>query len=242
MTDNPSNAPISPSNMAAELAELARALTPARGPKLTFLDRCAAFACLYQGIPQPIVAKAFGISRASVSYIGGCVPIDNRPPVTIEIGGHVETLADINLTRRRLAGRKPRYQDVTDEFVRLGPDLFIQRYVTAELRDKLIRLRDQRPKPGDDRTPFGFDPTDHGFKGVHDFGVNGMGGDEIIRVALIRNVGWVYAGCTLEGKPLHDQWAWCYDDNGKPFRTDKAAFEHAKRDCSPDCRPREKTT
>ena len=85
MPDNPSNALVSPPNMVAELAALARDLAPARGPKLTFLDRCAAFALLYQGIPQPIVAKLFGLSRASVSYIAGCVPIDNRQPVTIEL-------------------------------------------------------------------------------------------------------------------------------------------------------------
>ena len=108
------------------LAKRAAASIDGTGRKLTLFDKCAAFACLYGGTKSSVVAKAFGLSSASVSYLAGCRPIDDRKPVTITIDDgqrlHSETHTPPNLNMRRSSDRKPRYQDVAREFDRLGED------------------------------------------------------------------------------------------------------------------------
>ena len=65
------------------LAKRAAASIDGTGRKLTLFDKCAAFACLYGGTKSSVVAKAFGLSSASVSYLAGCRPVDDRRPMTI---------------------------------------------------------------------------------------------------------------------------------------------------------------
>ena len=237
------------------LAKRAAASIDETGPKLRFFDKCAAFACLYGGTKSSVVSKAFGISSATVSYLAGCRPIDDRKPVTIAFdvrqqatdkNGFLvveerqrvndpvipvmvtkttyETITPTNLNTRRSSDRRPRYQDVAREFDRLGEEMFLRTYYTADIDARIGRIEAGRPKPGDNRTPFSFNSKADSHAGVHNFGVNQFGVEECIRIVC--NQGWMYAGCNPDGSKLGEQWNWIYDDNDKPFRTSKAAYEH----------------
>ena len=215
------------------LAKRAAASIDGTGRKLTLFDKCAAFACLYGGTKSSIVAKAFGLSSASVSYLAGCRPIDDRKPVTITIDDgqrlHSETHTPPNLNMRRSPDRKPRYQDVAREFDRLGEETFLRTYYTADIDARIERIEQKRPKPGDDRTPFSFNPKADSHADLHNFGVNQFGVEECIRIVCDPKRGWMYDGCNPDKSKLGEQWNWTYDDNDKPFRTSKAAYEHYLR-------------
>ena len=215
------------------LAKRAAASKDDNARKLTLFDKCAAFACLYGGTRSAIVAKAFGLSSASVSYLAGCRPIDDRKPVTITIDDgqrlHSETHTPPNLNMRRSADRKPRYQDVAREFDRLGEEMFLRTYYTADIDARIERIEQKRPKPGDDRTPFSFNPKADSHADLHNFGVNQFGVEECIRIVCDPKRGWMYDGCNPDKSKLGEQWNWTYDDNDKPFRTSKAAYEHYLR-------------
>ena len=215
------------------LAKRAAASIDGTGRKLTLFDKCAAFACLYGGTKSSVVAKAFGLSSASVSYLAGCRPIDDRKPVTITIDDgqrlHSETHTPPNLNMRRSADRKPRYQDVAREFDRLGEEMFLRTYYTADIDARIERIERNRQKPGDDRTPFSFNPKADSHAGLKSFGVNQFGVEECIRIVCDPKRGWMYDGCNPDGSKLGEQWNWTYDDNDKPFRTSKAAYEHYLR-------------
>lgn len=215
------------------LAKRAAASIDGTGRKLTLFDKCAAFACLYGGTKSSVVAKAFGLSSASVSYLAGCRPIDDRKPVTITIDDgqrlHSETHIPPNLNMRRSSDRKPRYQDVAREFDRLGETMFLRTYYTADIDARIERIEQNRPKPGDDRTPFSFNPKADSHAGVHNFGVNQFGVEECIRIVCDPKRGWMYDGCNPDGSKLGEQWNWTYDDRDKPFRTSIAAYEHYLR-------------
>ena len=144
------------------------------------------------------MAKAFGMSSASVSYLAGCRPIDDRRPVTIAIDRRPrlrsETITPPNLNMRRSPDRKPRYQDVAREFDRLGETMFLRTYYTADIDARIERIEQKRPRPGDDRTPFSFNPKADSHAGVHNFGVNQFGVEECIRIVCDPK----QAGCTTD--------------------------------------------
>lgn len=215
------------------LAKRAAASIDETGPKLRFFDKCAAFACLYGGTKSSVVSKAFGLSSATVSYLAGCRPIDDRKPVSIAFNINtpeiVETITPTNLNTRRSSDRRPRYQDVAREFDRLGEEMFLRTYYTVDIDARIERIERNRPKPGDDRTPFSFNPKADSHAGVHNFGVNQFGVEECIRIVCDHDRGWMYAGCNPDGSKLGEQWNWTYDDRDKPFRTSKAAYEHYLR-------------
>lgn len=101
-------------------------------PKLLHEGKCEAYALLYNGTRPDVVARMFGISRSTVSYIAGCRE-DNRVATTFEtVPGHFETLGGPKIKHRNV-NRKPRYQEVADEFETLGEDAFLERYLSKGL-------------------------------------------------------------------------------------------------------------
>lgn len=115
-------------------------------PKLTHEGHCQVYACLYMGIPQYIVAKAFDLSAPTVSLIAGCRQ-DRREPVTLSIDDgtrvHNETNGTRNLTRTRNLNRKPKYQAVEEEFESLGEPEFMRRYYTPHVDRKIMWAKSQ---------------------------------------------------------------------------------------------------
>ena len=183
-----------------------------RRRKLSLEGQCTVYACLYQGIHYSIVAEAFGVTRATVSAIGGCRD-DEREPVIMEVGGHTEKLYTNCLAKRRDPDRHRRYQDVAQEFERLGEDEFFRRYFTDDVVD-LMRTAKARMKHSD---------ATHA--GVHHFYEYEP---EHIFIDRYDN-GWAYAGCKIDGSMIHDHFAWTKDDNHNPFKTSEAAYKHAKK-------------
>jgi hypothetical protein len=114
------------------------------GPKLTHDGRCEVYALLYWGAPRKAVGRLFGLAHGTVSTIGGCRD-DDRKPVTFEMTpGHNETVGGPKIRGRNM-NRKPRYQDVAQEFESLGEDAFMRRYLTPGLNVRLQNtLREMR--------------------------------------------------------------------------------------------------
>lgn len=86
---------------------------PRMSQRLSFHDKCAAYVAMDRGFPQILVAKAFGVSSGAMSALANCRK---------ENGGF-------------------RYQDVRDEYDRLGRDAFHEAFTSNDLVDKLQRFR-----------------------------------------------------------------------------------------------------
>lgn len=117
-------------------------------PKLTFRERCGAFAYLCMGARPSLVKEMFGLSRSSVSYLAGRVPSKAGVTITVDNPNYdssapaskpcfTETIGARDPGRPRDPNRKLRYQDVVDECERLGEDEFCRVYgVTDEMEER----------------------------------------------------------------------------------------------------------
>ena len=195
------------------------------GAKLTFEHRCQAYAALYQGIAQVLVATAFGLSRPSISALANCRK-DTRGPITMELPEYnsegvritkTHILGALNITplRRSNAYRKPRYQEVAREFDRLGETAFIQTYYTPRLKARIDNAAYKRPvygvpQPSADRYAF------------ENFGAFEAG--DWFRIDWREPHGWFYAACKPDGSPRwNDELSYRGDNKDKPFPTSEAA-------------------
>ena len=134
-----------PFDPVADLRELARLAPAGTGRKLSFDQKCAAYAALYNGVKLSIVAEVFNLSRTSVSNLAGCRE-DNRPQSTMTVGDYAETFPSPSISKRAYKGRKPRYADIAAEFERLGEDEFTARYYTRAIA---ARIRNTIRENGD---------------------------------------------------------------------------------------------
>ena len=126
--------------------------------KLTFPEKCGAFAALYSGVRNQVVARAFGISIQSTSNLSGCLEYDPDPyqREIVEVVGddhRVEmvervTLRDHNSLNNRNPNRHRHYQDVGREFEALGHEEFIRRYYTARVHKRIIVAKVQLREEG----------------------------------------------------------------------------------------------
>ena len=84
--------------------------------KLSHEDACGFYAALHDGVAQPIVAKASGLSQGAISHLKAA-------------GEH--------------RGGQLRYPKVAEEYARLGREAFIHKYVSAIIRDRIRVAHDQ---------------------------------------------------------------------------------------------------
>lgn len=128
------------------MAEWALEDGPATGRKLRFREQCAAFALLYGGTKPFIVARAFGVSGPTISYLGGCLEQDPTPWQRELVYDRSEH-AMIERTRARdhNKGRNPNrirhYEMVAREFEALGVQEFNNRYLTEDILARVDRAR-----------------------------------------------------------------------------------------------------
>lgn len=115
--------------------------------KLDFGERCEAFGCLLMGIRPAMIQEMYGLSRASVSYLAGRAP--DKAPAIVEIpyrnsrGDFIhEEIGGRDMGRKRNPDRKLRYQDVVDEYQRLGENEFLTIYFFTPARE--ARERDAK--------------------------------------------------------------------------------------------------
>lgn len=100
-----------------------------KAAKLTPTERCQAFACLCLGMRPSLVQEMFDLSESSVSYLKGRVPVPDEALIE-EAGFTKESLGLAG--RARDPDRKLRYQDVVDEYDRLGEKVFMDQYFFVE--------------------------------------------------------------------------------------------------------------
>ena len=122
--------------------------TSGRSRKLSFRQQCEAFAFLYGGFRNIDVARAYGITKATASYISGCLR-DDPTPVRTRLkleGGEVSEESYVSDHNARRDPRRYRhYEDVAREFEALGMEGFNERYLTQAAWE---RFRAARAQPG----------------------------------------------------------------------------------------------
>jgi len=123
-------------------AEALEGQTTSGGPSLTFADKCAALCCLRGLMKRSVVMRAFGITGPTASYLANCVELPSLASLIPED----ETGRQHPLPQRR--GYKTdrtkhygRYLDVAHEFNQLGEALFMQKYYTDEVHQRILRAK-----------------------------------------------------------------------------------------------------
>ena len=127
------------------------ALLEVGGPgvrKLTFREQCGAFAALYAGVQNQVVARAFGVSLQCASKISGCLEYDPDPyRYEYSKRANADTELPTKVMRDHNRNRKPErhrhYEDVGREFEALGREEFDRRYYTARVIDRLAIAKQQ---------------------------------------------------------------------------------------------------
>ena len=124
------------------------------GRKLTFSEKCGAFAALYAGVSNKVVAYAFGLAAQTVSKLSGCLEYDPEPykREVMEVADEkhrvevVENKIMRDHNERRNPARHRHYNDVAREFEALGAEEFDRRYYTERVVKRIIiakvQLRD----------------------------------------------------------------------------------------------------
>ena len=107
--------------------------------KLTFREQCGAFAALYAGVRNQVVARAFGVSLQCASKLSGCLEYDPDPYRDVEDGERI--LMDHNRNRR--PNRVRHYETVAREFEALGREEFDRRYYTERVLNRIIVAKAQ---------------------------------------------------------------------------------------------------
>ena len=135
--------------------------------KLTFTEKCGAFAALYSGVRNQVVARAFDISVQATSNLSGCLEYDPDPYREEYATGQradgsfhnpdLEAPARILMdhNRHRNPNRHRHYQDIGREFEALGAEEFKRRYYTERTHKRIIlaklQLRDEAKTSQRDR-------------------------------------------------------------------------------------------
>ena len=129
-----------------ELMKDVRAGQSLAGRKLTFREQCGAFAALYGGASNQVVARAFGLSVQTVSKISGC--LENDPdPYRFEVDPKTDLVQDDKIlmdhNRNRSPSRRRHYEDVAREFEAKGKDRFTALYYTPRVHERLMLAKEQ---------------------------------------------------------------------------------------------------
>ena len=112
------------------------------GRKLNFTEQCGAFAALYAGQRNNIVARAFGLSLQTTSKLSGCLEMDPDPYRYVAKGDEAsKVMMDHN--RNRNPARHRHYQDVAREFEALGKEEFNRRYYTERIHNRILLAKQQ---------------------------------------------------------------------------------------------------
>jgi hypothetical protein len=185
-----------PDELRAALAAIAPS-RPGGGPTHSFVGRCRILAAILSNagyVKTGPLAAAMGVSQGTLSTIAHC--LSPKP------------------------GRTPRYQDVAQEFTRLGEPAFIAQYLDDETRDRLFEAMRDDPKPNPKANGYSIDNFG-AFKlnGFH-YGVSWDASDPM------REPGWRIA--TGPDGPFHGREIELGQPS-KPFATSEDAYKTIQR-------------
>ena len=118
------------------------------GRKLTFTEKCGAFAALYDGVANKVVARAFDLAPQTVSKLSGCLENDPEPyRHEYAKGQNADTEMPHKVVHDHNARRNPNrhlhYNDVAREFEALGAEEFGRRYYTERVVKRIIVAKGQ---------------------------------------------------------------------------------------------------
>jgi hypothetical protein len=120
--------------------------------KLTFVEKCGAFAALYEGARNQVVARAFGISIQATSKLSGCLENDPDPYRSELTGDGEATRILMDHNRNRKASRVRHYEEIGREFEALGREEFRRRYYTERVHKRIMLAKIEMAR---ERTPDG---------------------------------------------------------------------------------------
>jgi hypothetical protein len=189
--------------------------------RLSFPERCGAFYAMHRGFPKSLVAEAFGITPTTAGFLANCLVSKD--------------------------GTRPRYEDVAQEFTKLGEKKFGERYYTLEIDDRIARIRAGAVTEEDaNRRRFGPSATFRACQGF--YRIPQIDGNEaIVEIRWIDKEGWTYSECQNHHGPDPDRRYACFDDGyvlynwtcAKRFRSSNAALVDAYANYAADCPPRD---
>jgi hypothetical protein len=168
--------------------------------KLPFPEACAFHVALKEGVSQPVVARASGLTQGAISHLARA--------------------------GERLAGQI-RYPKVAQEYAKLGREAFIHKYVTAPIRERL-RVADiaVRNQPRNSLERAGVNPRANKDRGRHTIRDSSGGPDVEIEIQFDRGQrpGWKWA----EYDPTHPgqltgQWRGDPANEERGFKSSAAA-------------------
>jgi hypothetical protein len=238
------------------LSELRAGLRPQENQaKLSFSERCGAFCALYEKTPHSIVARAFGITKTTASWLAGCLPdgIDHRvktigfedrtvsdesadgafykanAPQIVSVP--VDVIIDYDPNRNRNPNRKLRYQDVAREFIHLGRDGFFARYYTDSIHERLIRAKYQAGNEDSGRGQNGANRSAAKFSFKYYGPVRC--GEKFYRIAWVpagkmQFEGWHFTECQEDGSRFPEQpynWLDYFNEDTKEQRAYRTSAE-----------------
>lgn len=150
---------------------------PLGGRKLTFAQKCGAFAALYGGARNMVVARAFDLSPVTVSKLSGCLERDPDPyrreyKVDASTGDEVSYQVKRDHNRGRAHNRARHYPDVAEEFEALGREEFTRKYYTTITHARIMQAKEALRREA--KTT----------RRLHPQQLEAMSGDELARVTV----------------------------------------------------------
>jgi len=223
------------------LAELVRSQPDFAARKLSFSEKCGAFAALYGGAHNNVVARAFNVTPTTVSLLACCLRDDPDPD-------RKRLLYDPHNPNRKIPGgyrlsspsRKAHYRDVAAEFRALGEQAFNDKYYRP-IHDRLMAARREVKAKAPRVMYTGSNPA-AGKYAFNNFGVispSPSDPDMHFRVdwwrfAQTEKTGWYFGECRDDGKKLDENEpvqphgdSNSNDPDDLPFRTSALACDAA---------------
>lgn len=232
-------------NPAAAAAALASEQSETFGRKLHFSEQCAVLAALRSHIKPAVVSLAFGVSKITISQIGGALDSPNQdldlrhldPDYRRE---NPDRPPDRMPFRERKPERVKRYRAVAREYESMSESSFIQKYYTENVH---ARLTQAKLDLAHGRAPYArLGPNQradqYAFETIGAFEVQREGFWLVRWTPTPGNSGWIFAACESDGSPLAPEtkhnWKGREALNGpaRPFRTSKQAWQAAWRYCN----------
>lgn len=167
--------------------------------KLSHEEACGYYAALRDGVTQPIVSAAAGLSQGAISHLAAA---GERK------GGQI------------------RYPKVAAEYLALGREPFIHKYVTTIIRDRLRVAQDQvRNRPPSAIETAGVNPRANKDRGRHAIKDPSGGPDTPIEIAFDYGPkpGWKWrapsdeAAQSWRGDPRHEERGFATSADAKAF-------------------------
>ena len=188
--------------------DILKSQTTGYARKLPHADACGYYAALRDGVTQPIVVAASGLSQGAISHLAAA---------------------------GKRKGGQIRYPKVAAEYLALGREAFIHKYVTTIIRDRLRVAADQVSRHTPSAVELaGVNPRANKYRGLHNFTDQDFGATIEIAFAREIAIGWRWRTVALSDGRVHSEY-WRGDPRHeeRSFATSEDAYTHCRIRYSP---------